>query len=100
MGETPEERLRDLLWNRQMPDDATLKVTLGELRAAFLADETLDVRTFLRLRNAARDVVIQEGRYYERDGSGESAVIAVVPKAALVDLRAALAHQEAGEEPT
>jgi hypothetical protein len=29
------EKLRDLLTNAQMPDNATLTVTLGELRAAF-----------------------------------------------------------------
>jgi hypothetical protein len=30
--------LRTLLTNRQMPDDAKLSVTLGELRSAFAAD--------------------------------------------------------------
>ena len=35
---TSAEGLRDLLTNRQMPDSATLTVTLGELRAAFRSD--------------------------------------------------------------
>jgi len=35
MSEDPQ-KLRDLLSNRQMPDHAVMKVTLGELRAAFL----------------------------------------------------------------
>jgi hypothetical protein len=54
------------------------------------------------LRAAARDVVIQEGRYYERDGSGESRFLAVVPKAALAALRAALNSKPPldSEEPT
>jgi hypothetical protein len=33
--DTPAQRLRDLLWNRQVPDDARMTVTLGELRDAF-----------------------------------------------------------------
>lgn len=45
------------------------------------------------LREAAQEVVIQEGRYYERDGSGESNMLSVVPQAALSALRAALATE-------
>jgi hypothetical protein len=47
----------------------------------------------LRLRQAATDVVIQEGRYFERDGS-VSKVLAVIPKAALDDLRDALRESQ------
>jgi hypothetical protein len=50
------------------------------------------------LREAAKDVVIQEGRYYERDGSGESKFLAVVPKAALSRLSAALRGGSGGSE--
>ncbi|HKR49480.1 MAG TPA: hypothetical protein VJT72_07855 [Pseudonocardiaceae bacterium] len=35
LGRASAEGLRDLLWNRQMPDNATMTVTLGELREAF-----------------------------------------------------------------
>ena len=63
---------------------------LIEKAAAALAHPAvITIRAHFRLRQAAVDVAIQEGRYHERDGT-VSKVLAVIPKAALDDLRDAL----------